>query len=146
MAEGFAARYGSDVMEATSAGLAPAAIVQLQTRQAMQAKNINIDHQFPKDFGHVPVSSFDLIVNMSGSSLPGRPKAEVREWKVEDPIGKSDEAYAAVCNQIEHLVQMLILELRREAKRSADAVKRSSGGRKPLASGRPAAGVGLRTT
>jgi protein-tyrosine-phosphatase len=121
MAEGFARRYGSDVMEVASAGLAPAAIVQPETKQAMQAKNINIDAQFPKDLNQLPVSTFDLIINMSGARLPSRISAPVREWRVEDPIGKSEEIYTAVCNQIENQVQMLILELRRDAKRAAQS-------------------------
>ena len=49
---------------------------------------------------------------MSGASLPARARAEVREWKVEDPIGKPEELYTKVCEQIENLVMQLILELR----------------------------------
>lgn len=45
MAEGFARKYGSDVLEAASAGLSPASIVQPLTRKVMEAKNINIDGQ-----------------------------------------------------------------------------------------------------
>ena len=42
MAEGFAKCYGSDVMQAESAGLAPAGIVQPLTKKVMEEKNINI--------------------------------------------------------------------------------------------------------
>jgi hypothetical protein len=52
---------------------------------------------------------------MSGSKLPARVPAEVREWSVEDPIGQPEEIYVAVREQIEMLVMLLILELRREA-------------------------------
>ena len=51
MAEGFARKYGADVMEVGSAGLAPAAIVQPETHQVMNQKNINIDDQFPERSG-----------------------------------------------------------------------------------------------
>jgi arsenate reductase (thioredoxin) len=112
MAEGFARRYGSDVMEVESAGLAPASIVQPLTKKVMEAKNINIDEQFPKDLTRLSLASFDIIVNISGARLPARTRAEVREWKVEDPIGKPEELYTKVCNQIENLVMQLILELR----------------------------------
>ncbi|MBV9759173.1 MAG: arsenate reductase ArsC [Acidobacteriaceae bacterium] len=121
MAEGFARRYGSDVMEAASAGLSPASIVQPLTKKVMEAKNINIDTQSPKNLNSVPVRSFDLIVNMSGSKLPGRPPMEVRTWNVEDPIGRPEEVYVAVRDQIEMQVMMLILELRREASRRETA-------------------------
>ncbi len=118
MAEGFAKKYGADVMEAGSAGLSPAPIVQLLTKKVMEDKNINIDDQFPKDLGSVGVQSFDLIVNMSGVKLPGRIPIEVRDWKVDDPIGRTEEKYVEVRDQIEGLLMQLVLELRREARRS----------------------------
>ena len=117
MAEGFGRRYGSDVMECASAGLAPASIVQTMTRQVMEAKNINIDDQYPKDLEQVPLSRFDMVINMSGRQLSTRLPIPVREWKVEDPIGQSEAVYLEVRDQIENLVMQLILELRREAKK-----------------------------
>ena len=119
MAEGFARKYGADVMEAASAGLSPAAIVQPQTHQAMNEKNITIDDQFPKDLSSVDVKTFNLIINMSGVKLPGRIPVEIRDWKVEDPIGRSEEVYTAVRDQIESQVMQLVLELRRDARRLA---------------------------
>lgn len=121
MAEGFARRYGSDVMECASAGLAPALIVQPATRKVMQAKNIKIDDHYPKSLEQVDLHKFDLIVNMSGRPFTMRLDAPVREWKVEDPIGLSEEVYNTVRDQIENAVMQLILELRREAKKKAKA-------------------------
>jgi protein-tyrosine-phosphatase len=122
MAEGFARKYGADVMQPASAGLAPAPIVQPLTKKVMEAKNINIDDQFPKEVEHLNLFGFDLIVNMSGNPLPTRLPTEVLEWKVEDPIGKSEELYLAVRDQIEDKVMRLILELRRSG-RKAPAVR-----------------------
>jgi arsenate reductase len=119
MAEGFARKYGSDVMEVGSAGLSPASIVQDLTKKVMEDKNINIDDQFPKDLGSVGVSGYDLIINMSGVKLPGRIPIEVRDWKVNDPIGRSEDVYVTVRDQIEGMVMQLILELRRESRRTA---------------------------
>jgi arsenate reductase (thioredoxin) len=115
MAEGFAAKYGSDVMHAVSAGLAPAQIVQSLTKKVMEAKNININHQYPKDLATVDPATFDIIVNMSGRKFPAKTSIDVREWQVEDPIGKEEEVYIAVRDQIEMQVMHLILELRRKA-------------------------------
>jgi hypothetical protein len=53
---------------------------------------------------------------MSCVKLPSRIPIEVREWKVEDPIGREVQVYRAVRDQIEQLVMRLILELRRESK------------------------------
>jgi protein-tyrosine-phosphatase len=103
-------------MEPASAGLSPAAIVQPLTKQVMQAKNINIDEQFPKHLSAIDVFGFDLIINMSGANLPVRIPVEVRDWPVEDPIGRSEEVYCMVRDEIEHRVMRLIVELRREAR------------------------------
>ena len=119
MAEGFARKYGSDVMEPASAGLSPAAIVQPLTKQVMAEKNISIDDQFPKDLSRVGVGDYDVLVNMSGVKLPGRISLETREWKVDDPIGRSEDVYLRVRDQIEGLVMHLILEFRREARRNS---------------------------
>lgn len=118
MAEGFARKYGSDVLQAASAGLAPAGIVQPLTKKVMDAKNIRLEGQFPKDLSAINVRNFDLIVNMSGTPFSGRLPIEVREWKVEDPIGREEDVYIAVRDEIEMLVMRLILELRREARKS----------------------------
>lgn len=115
MAEGFAVKYGSDVMQAVSAGLAPAPIVQLLTKKVMEAKNVNINHQYPKDLAAVDPATFDIIINMSGRKFPARESIDIREWRVVDPIGKEESVYIAVRDQIEMQVMHLILELRRNA-------------------------------
>lgn len=118
MAEGFARRYGSDVLEPLSAGFAPASIVQPLTKKVMEAKNIKIDDQYPKELGSIDLPTLDMIVNISGRKLPARMPIEVRDWKIEDPIGRSEEIYEKVRDQLEHLVMRLILDLRREAKKA----------------------------
>ena len=123
MAEGFARKYGSDVLEPSSAGFAPANIVQPLTKKVMEAKNINIDDQFPKDLDQVGVAQFDLIVNMSGNRLPGRVSVEVREWPIEDPIGQSEDIYVKVRDELENQVMRLILDLRRDARKGVEARK-----------------------
>ena len=120
MAEGFARKYGSDVIAPASAGLAPATIVQPLTKKVMEAKNINIDRQFPKSLDQVGVAQFDLIINISGTKLSGPMEAEVREWNVTDPIGQSEEIYIQVRDQLEHQVMGLILDLRRDARKKVE--------------------------
>jgi protein-tyrosine-phosphatase len=114
MAEGFARAYGSDVLEPHSAGLAPAAIIQPLTKQVMEAKNISLDDQHTKNLSHIDLREIDLVVNISGRTLPANLPIEIREWRVEDPIGCDESTYIAVRDQIEHLVMGLILDLRRE--------------------------------
>ena len=111
MAEGFARTYGSDVLQAQSAGLAPAIAVAPLTYKVMLEKNIDVGSLYPKEF-QPAMGSADLIINMSGSALPGSPKVPVENWEIRDPIGESEEIYRDVRDQIELRVMQLILTLR----------------------------------
>ena len=113
MAEGFARKYGADVLEPYSAGLSPAAIVAPLTKKVMADKNIDLSSSFPKALDFVPDRDrFDLIVNMSGQKLPLQNGAAVEEWTIRDPIGAAETVYRDVANEIEHLVMRLVLTLR----------------------------------
>jgi len=114
MAEGFARAYGSDVLVPASAGLAPAAMLPRETLRAMAEKNLDISSQFPKSLAHLGGLEFDLIINMSGYSLPMESATPLREWEIPDPIGKHYEEHRVIRDQIENLVLELILESRRE--------------------------------
>ena len=116
MAEGFARAYGADVIEASSAGLSPTPQVAPETVKTMAEKNIDISQQFPKPYDPRG-PQVDLIINMSGGPLPGATKAEVREWRVEDPFLRSPQVYRRSCDEIESHVMKLILELRRKQSR-----------------------------
>jgi protein-tyrosine-phosphatase len=80
----------------------------------MAAKNISLDEQHAKDLSHIDLENIDLIVNISGRPLPAGLPVEVKEWRVEDPIGCDEATYLIVRDQIERLIMGLILELRRE--------------------------------
>ena len=113
MAEGFARAYGKDLWEVESAGLMPATIIQPSTRAVMEEKKIELGDQFPKPLEWVKPETFDLILNMSGISLPETMGAPVREWDVDDPIGRSDKVYRRVRDEIEKRVKDLLEELRK---------------------------------
>jgi arsenate reductase len=115
MAEGFALAYGSDVMEVSSAGLSPAAIVAPNTKRVLGERNINIDHHFPKGLEVIAGQPFDIVVNMSGARLK-LAAGQMMDWPVTDPIGQDLDIYRTVADQIEGLVMRLILELRSPAK------------------------------
>ena len=111
MAEGFAKAYGSDIMIASSAGLSPATMISPLTRQTLKERSIEIEDHFPKALDLMPRDGFDLLVNISGEPLTW-PATEVIDWRVADPIGRTDEFYREIANQVEALVMRLILELR----------------------------------
>ena len=113
MAEAFARAYGSDVLSAHSAGLAPAVGLPPLTRRVLAEKHIPTEGQFPKGLRSFAGEPFEVVANLSGRPLPpGIAAARVVEWDVRDPIGQSESVYRAVAAQIEDLVMRLILELR----------------------------------
>jgi protein-tyrosine-phosphatase len=112
MAEGFGKSYGTDVIDAKSAGLAPATSIAPLTRQVMLEKNIDLGEAFPKGVGMVIPGGVDLIINMSGHKLPAKTAAPVEDWEVRDPIGQSETIYREVRDEIERRVMALILAIR----------------------------------
>ena len=117
MAEGFAAHYGGDVLVAESAGLVPAGVVVDETVRSMAEKNIDISAQHSKALRVDETGEYDLIVNMSGFSLPEAVRAPAVAWVVPDPIGQSSQVYAQVRDQIEALVLRLISDFRQNARK-----------------------------
>jgi arsenate reductase (thioredoxin) len=113
MAEGFACKYGDDVMTAESAGLHPAGVVVPETVRAMAEKDIDITAQYSKPLPLNKLNNYDLIVNLSGFKLPDHIEVPILTWEVRDPIGQTHVVYCNVRNEIENLVMQLILKLRR---------------------------------
>jgi protein-tyrosine-phosphatase len=114
MAEAFARTYGSDVVLPASAGLTPASGLPSDTVNAMAEKNIDMSAQFPKSFRQLRRAKFDLVINMSGFSIPWENGVPTEEWPVPDPVVMTYEEHCQVRDQIEALVMKLILDLRRE--------------------------------
>jgi protein-tyrosine-phosphatase len=113
MAEAFANTYGSDVLVAASAGLAPASAVHPMTVHAMEDKNIDLQAHFPKALRHLTRAQFDLIVNISGSYLPNPPAGQIVDWDIDDPVFMEWEEHCKIRDEIERRVMALILQLRR---------------------------------
>lgn len=111
MAEGFARAYGREVLEAQSAGLAPALAIVPLTHQVMLEKNIDLGESYPKYLDQVDAQA-DLIINMSGHELPAPGGTEVETWEIRDPIGESEDIFRQVRNEIETRVRDLIERLR----------------------------------
>jgi arsenate reductase len=112
MAEAMARKYGSDVLEASSAGLSPAMSNTPFTRTVLTEKNIDLGDHLPQRFRDEDPKSFDLIVNMSGSPLPRNLGVPVEDWKVDDPMGKDEDEFRKTRETIEMLVMRLILRAR----------------------------------
>lgn len=131
MAEGFARSLGGDVMEAISAGIAPAGFVSDEAKQVMQEKGIDIRGFQSTGVNCVNLWNTDLIVAVGGPTTENmvtmvkqcrfpyhseevetRPIPEIREWGLADPIGMPVNFYRMVRDQIEEKVIALVKELR----------------------------------
>jgi arsenate reductase (thioredoxin) len=117
MAEAFAVRYGSDILEVASAGLNPAAAVPDLTRAVMKDKGISLDGHFSKGTEVFQKIQWDLVINMSGRHLVSLQTDKTVSWKIDDPMGQRQIVHERVRDEIENLVMRLILELRAQAKR-----------------------------
>jgi arsenate reductase (thioredoxin) len=112
MAEAFARSYGSDVIDAYSAGLAPALNTHSLTRSILMEKNIDLGDHLPRRFRDLDLSKYDLIVNISGRKLPSTVPVPVENWEVEDPFGGTAEDFRNAMEKLEMLVMRLILRIR----------------------------------
>jgi protein-tyrosine-phosphatase len=113
MAEGFANLYGSDVLQASSAGLSPTSSVMPETVEVMAEMNVDISRHVPCYYDLLTIGNYDLVVNMAGFRLPGPGPKELIEWQVQDPYRSRIEVYRAVRSDLEQRVMRLILDLRR---------------------------------
>ena len=114
MAEAFARTLSHGLLAAESAGLSPVFAVPESTVRVMQEKGIDISAQLPKPVVGLDVKSYDLVVNMTGLSIPSLPPASTRNWIVPDPVGQPDSILREVRDEIESLVMGLVLEMRRQ--------------------------------
>lgn len=91
MAEGHAGRFGKGVIKAQSAGIEPAAELDLMTIAAMKERGIDLEACSPKGIEAFKGQTFDLCVSFDGVSDErlGLVKArERRHWgDIKDPIG-----------------------------------------------------------
>ena len=119
MAEAIARRNHADVLDAESAGVAPAPIVQPQTYACLEERKLVLEaDRTPRRLVDSDWASMDVIVNMSGTGIlpliPGFKGANLI-WDVDDPIGKPLAEYRKACDRIEQLVGKLADLLRRHA-------------------------------
>ncbi len=112
MAEALARKYGADILTVQSAGLAPAVTSAPFTRQILAERNVDLGDHLPKGLDEVELSRVDVVINMSGTTLPVGLRAPIEVWNVPDPYGSDAQAYRRACDIIEQQVVRLILRAR----------------------------------
>jgi protein-tyrosine-phosphatase len=110
MAEGFANAYAPNLVEAESAGLQPAKHVSRRTVAVMKEKNIRLDGNAPRPLADFDLDSFDLIVNLSGRSLPPN-AARVLPVPLPDPARGDVNLHRQVRDSVERVVRTLLIKL-----------------------------------
>jgi arsenate reductase len=121
MAEGFAHKFGNDILEVYSAGTNATGVVSEDSIELMRELKIDISRAVSNGLEAVPIAEMDIVVSMA----PTRARALVPpgfsglaiDWKVEDPVGKSLAVFRRVRDQLEVLVKQLVDEIRRERER-----------------------------
>jgi protein-tyrosine-phosphatase len=116
MAEAIARHRYSGLIEPSSAGLAPAAIVQPETLRCLEEIGVELPAgQRPEALLRANWRDADLIVNMSGlpvhAVIPEYP-GDLAIWKIPDPMGRSPETYRAVRDSIADHIDVLAKQLR----------------------------------
>lgn len=108
MAEGFAKKYGSDVLEVYSAGTHPAEKVNENAVEVMKEKGIDISKQYPKLLDDIPFE-LDILIKMGcGVVCPFVKNNHEEDWGLPDPVGQPVEEFGRVRDIIEKKVKDLV--------------------------------------
>jgi protein-tyrosine-phosphatase len=121
MAEAFANHYGKDVLVASSAGLMPVASVDPRTVRVMEERGVDVSLHAPSLYD-LRGRELDVVVNLSGAPIHRyqmESSPEMIEWHVRDPYNADLEFYREIRDEIERLVMLLILDLRRRLRAKA---------------------------
>jgi len=111
MAEGFARHYGSDILEAHSAGTMAASFVAPKSIEVMAEKGIDISHQSPKQLDPANLPDYDILISMGcgvQDTCPADNLKDFTDWGLDDPMGQPVEKYREVRDEIEKLVLGLL--------------------------------------
>jgi arsenate reductase len=112
MAEGFARAYGFDAIYPSSAGVSPAIRIDPTAVRAMEEIGIDISSGYPKHVLTFESLPFEAVVNISGRPLPEAFTPILREWAVDDPIGRTPDEYRRARDLIQKLTLGLVDEMR----------------------------------
>jgi protein-tyrosine-phosphatase len=115
MAEAIAAHIASDVLEVSSAGLAPLGRIQSQTKLTIAKNGYPADGLESKPLRFGDLESAHIVINMTGQrgSLVFYDSSKVEDWAVEDPYGSDPQTYQRIFEDIEKRVVDLVGRVRK---------------------------------
>ena len=113
MAEAFAHMHGQGVIDAASAGSAPAPSVNPRAVAAMSERGYDLSGAVPKGLDSVGPGPWDHLITMGcGDECPWVAAVNREDWALPDPKNMSPEDMAAVRDEIERRVIDLIDRVR----------------------------------
>ena len=111
MAEAFARMYGSDAVEALSAGSAPSGRINPKAMRFMAELGYDLAAHVSKSLDQID-GEFDLVVTMGcGDRCPWVSAKRREDWQLPDPRDMDDERYRALRDEISARVKRLLAEL-----------------------------------
>ncbi len=121
MAEGFAHKFGGDILDVYSAGTHPTGRVSDDSIELMRELKIDISKAVSNGLDAVPVAEMDVVVSMAPvrarALVPRGFAGKTIDWKVEDPVGKSLTVFRRVRDRLNVMVKQLVDDIRRERER-----------------------------
>ena len=108
MAEGWAKKLGSDVLEAYSAGTEKCPEVKPLAVQVMEEAGVDMSDHHPKLLSDIP-AEVDILITMGCNvECPYVPCQHIEDWGLSDPSGGPIEDYRKTRDIIKEKVEDLI--------------------------------------
>ena len=104
MAEALARHSAGDVATYASAGLTPLGAIAPLTHRVLAERGVSSDGHYSKSLEQASHTRANIVINMSGEPRGSRfreCKAEIEDWRVDDPYGMEIEEYRRACDAIE---------------------------------------------
>lgn len=112
IAEGFAKKFGDDVLDVYSAGTEQYHQVKPKAVEVMKEVGIDISNQYPKLLEDIP-QEIDILITMGcGATCPFLINDYEEDWGIEDPSGKSLKEFREARDIIKIKVKELIAKVR----------------------------------
>lgn len=114
MAEAVACKDSADVIEASSAGLAPLGFVAEMTKATLTANGYAADGLSSKPISREVWDTADIVIYISGRPREHafRNFGKVEDWDIADPYGEDPEVYQKTFEDIRRHVAALTSKLR----------------------------------
>ncbi|MEG0267274.1 MAG: arsenate reductase ArsC [Carnobacterium sp.] len=112
MAEGWAKKLGSDVLEVYSAGTENYPEVKPLAVEVMEEAGVDMSSQKPKLLSNIP-AELDILITMGCNvDCPNVPSKHREDWGLDDPSGGTIEDFRETRKLIEEKVKKLILRVK----------------------------------